>query len=135
MTLWNRPLFLYLLLSIFLLFAFASLSISPAARMVPAGCAAAGIVLSLLLLKKESAPSEAVHRGARDAVATLLIVSGVAAVAGMLAMAPATFVAYALVSGRDRDWREVAVTAAVATLVTYLIFGILLHVPLARTLS
>ena len=134
MTVWNRPLFLYFLLAVFLLFALTSLSISPAARTVPAGCAAVGFALSLLLLRKEKAPPKSGHRGAREAVSTLLIVSGVAAVAGMLAMAPASYLAYALVSGGARDWRRMAVAAAVATLAAYLLFGILLQVPLARTL-
>lgn len=134
MTVWNRPLFIFFLLALFLLFGLISLSFSSAARMVPASCAAVGIALCLLSLRKEKAAPETGHRGARDAVSTLLIVSGVAAVAGMLAMAPATYLAYALVSGRGRDWRRVAVAAAVATLATYLVFGILLQVPLARTL-
>ena len=134
MTLTGNRLFPFFLLVFFLLCALLSWSFSPAARWGPAGSALSGAALCLWLLSKKDAVTVNEPRaGLRSAVATLLIVSGVAGLAGMLAMAPATYLAYMLLS-KTKDRRRLLVAAAVSTLVVYLLFGVLLQVPLSRNL-
>jgi len=133
-TLSKTRLFLLFLLVSFLLCALHSRSFSTVARWVPFGSAVSGAALCLLLMgvKEKAAESRQQGRG-WSAVWTLLIVSGVVGLIGMLAMAPASFVVYMLLSERT-GWRRVLIAAAVLTLAIYLTFGVVLQVPLFREL-
>lgn len=128
------------LLPIFLLLFFVlsgavSRTFGARARWVPAGCAALGAALCLLLLvKKEGATAGEPGTRAWRAVLTLLVVAGAGALGGMLVAAPAAYVVYALFSSEGRNWRHTLAAAVVSTLLVYVLFGVLLGVPLLRNL-
>jgi hypothetical protein len=135
MTLARNRYFPLLLLVCFLLFASLCLSFSPVARWVPAGSAVSGAVLCLFLLGRKEEVAEG-RRGTSPwgVVGTLLIASSITGLVGILAAVPATYVSYAWFSG-EKDWWRVLLLAVISTLAIYLIFGLLLEIPLTRNLS
>ena len=123
------PLFLLL---IFVLSAAASWTFGARARWVPAGCAVLGAALCLLLLaQRAGTASPESGSGAWRPMLTLLLVAGAGALGGMLAAAPAAYLGYALFSEK-RHWRGALTAAVVATLLVYILFGLLLSVPLLK---
>jgi H+/gluconate symporter-like permease len=87
----------------------------------------------LLLVKKEGVTRAEPGSGAWRAILTLLVVAGAGALGGMLAAAPAAYLFYALFS-EGRNWRSALAAAVVSTLLVYVLFGVLLEVPLLRNL-
>lgn len=128
-------LFPIVLLLFFVLCGAVSRTFGARTRWVPAACAVLGAALCLLLLvKKAGTTSGEPGTGAWRAVLTLLVVAGAGALGGMLAAAPAAYLVYALFFSKGWNWRAALAAAAVSTLLVYVLFGVLLEVPLLRSL-
>jgi hypothetical protein len=124
----------FVFLATFSLLGIMSLSFSAPARAVPAFTAALGVALCTVFVvaSKDSGSKGSQQQRPWRPILTLLAVSALASFLGMLLLVPATFILYLLPNG-NRHWRAWG-AAALATLLVYLTFGMILKVPLIRSL-
>ncbi|MEE8587069.1 MAG: tripartite tricarboxylate transporter TctB family protein [Acidobacteriota bacterium] len=132
---------LFFLLAVFVFFGLLSIQISPRARWVPLGACLPGAALCLWILVRGSEPKKQQRRaaaaqksasGARNLALTLSVSLAAAAVGGLIYAVPLCYLLFALLSdGRAKLWQALAAALA-ATLFIYILFGVLLRVPLQR---
>jgi hypothetical protein len=125
----RSSLFVIALLLVFLISGALSMAFNGRTRPMPAACAALGVVLCLVLTARRDATTKP-QSGSRvwRFLAMPFLVAAAGAAGGILAAAPAAYLGYALVS-ETRNWRSALTAAVISTLLAYVLFGMLLGVP------